>query len=154
MTGWRVGYAVARGDIPQLMRSTQEPQVSCPSTISQKAAEAALTGPRAPIEAMRAAYRLRRDRAWDVTRDVGLHGHRSRGAIYMLVDIAAAGRPSMEFCLALLDSAGVSVSPGEVFGPAAERFVRISLAAEVDVIEEGLRRISAALASGLAAVGT
>ena len=44
MTGWRVGYAVARGDIPQLMRSTQEPQVSCPSTISQKAAEAALTG--------------------------------------------------------------------------------------------------------------
>ena len=154
MTGWRVGYCVAPEPLAALLCKLQEPQVSCPSTISQKAAEAALTGPRAPIEAMRAAYQLRRDRAWEVMRDVGLHGHRSRGTIYMLVDIAAAGRPSMDFCLALLDSAGVSVSPGEVFGPAAERFVRISLAAEVDLIEEGLRRISAALASGLAAVGT
>jgi len=152
MTGWRVGYCVAPAALAGLLRKLQEPQVSCPSTISQKAAEAALTGPREPIEAMRVAYRRRRDHAWNVMLDAGLGGHRSRGTIYMLVDISAAQQPSMEFCLALLDSAAVSVSPGEVFGPAAERFVRISLAADEDLIEEGLRRIAAALGRGLAAV--
>ena len=46
MTGWRVGYAAAPAGVAELLRTLQEPQVSCPSTISQKAAEAALTGPR------------------------------------------------------------------------------------------------------------
>jgi aspartate/methionine/tyrosine aminotransferase len=40
MTGWRVGYLVANRQIADLARNLQEPQVSCPSTISQKAAEA------------------------------------------------------------------------------------------------------------------
>ena len=52
MTGWRVGYAVAPAPLADVLRKLQEPLVSCPSTISQKAAEAALS---------RAARPLRRD---------------------------------------------------------------------------------------------
>ena len=59
MTGWRVGYLVANRQFADLARKIQEPQVSCPSTISQKAAEAALTGPRAPIDEMLKSYRKR-----------------------------------------------------------------------------------------------
>jgi len=60
MTGWRVGYVAAAAALAERLRVLQEPEVSCPSTISQKAAEAALLGPRAPIDEMIDAYGRRR----------------------------------------------------------------------------------------------
>jgi hypothetical protein len=109
MTGWRVGYAVARGDVPQLMRSTQEPQVSCPSTISQKAAEAALAGPREPVDAMRDAYAQRAALAVKVADSVGLRAYAPEGTIYMLLDVSAGGSDGgLDFALDLLrDQRGV-----------------------------------------------
>lgn len=145
MTGWRVGYAVAPPAMAALLRTLQEPQVSCPSTISQKAAEAALTGPRAPIDAMRAAYRSRAYVAAKVATESGLSVVPPHGTIYMLVDVSATGEPSLDFALRLLEERGVSVAPGSVFGPAGEGWVRISLAADEDVIAEGMRRIAAAV---------
>jgi len=145
MTGWRVGYAVAPPEIATVLRTLQEPEVSCPSTISQKAAEAALTGPRQPIDAMRIAYRDRAQVARRVAAELGLPVVPPAGTIYMLVDVSATGEPSLEFALRLLEEHGVSVAPGSVFGPAGEGWVRISMAADADVIAEGLRRISAAV---------
>ena len=72
MTGWRVGYAAAPPLVADLLRKLQEPLVSCPSTISQKAAEAALTGPRAPYDEMLAAYRRRRRAALDAADGAGI----------------------------------------------------------------------------------
>src|SRR5437773_1422800 len=57
MTGWRIGYCAAPPQLAAMLRKLQEPQVSCPSAISQKAAEAALRGPHDEIVAMRLAYR-------------------------------------------------------------------------------------------------
>lgn len=143
MTGWRVGYAVASPEIAALLRTLQEPEVSCASTISQKAAEAALTGPREPIEQMRDAYRRRRALALEVADQVGLNAIPSQGTLYMLIDVSRAKVGGMDFALALLDKQGVSVAPGSVFGPGGEGWVRISLAAEDDAIAEGIRRIAA-----------
>ncbi len=149
MTGWRVGYAVARGDIPQLMRSTQEPQVSCPSTISQKAAEAALTGPREPITAMRDAYAQRAALAVAVARSAGLRAYAPQGTIYMLLDVSAFGADGgLDFALDLLRDQRVSVAPGSVFGPGGAGMVRISLAAAPDTIENGINRIAAQVQRG------
>ena len=149
MTGWRVGYAVARGDIPQLMRSTQEPQVSCPSTISQKAAEAALTGPREPITAMRAAYAERAVLAVKAAESAGLRAHPPQGTIYMLLDVSTHGSDGgLEFALGLLREQRVSVAPGSVFGPGGEGMIRISLAADLYTIETGINRIAAHLQQG------
>lgn len=145
MTGWRVGYAVAPPSIATLLRTLQEPQVSCPSTISQKAAEAALTGPRAPIDVMRSAYRERAQVAMKVAAECGLRVVPPGGTIYMLVDISATREPSLEFALRLLEERDVSVAPGSVFGPAGEGWVRISLAADADIIAEGMRRVAAAV---------
>jgi aspartate/methionine/tyrosine aminotransferase len=145
MTGWRLGYAVAPLAVADVLRKVQEPDVSCPSTVSQKAAEAALTGPHEPVEVMRAAYRERRDRAWEILGARGLPAFRSQGTIYMLVDVSAAGLPSMDFALRLLSEWGVAVAPGEVFGPAGNGLVRVSLAPELPVLEEGLRRLADAV---------
>ncbi len=146
MTGWRVGYAVARGEIPALLRATQEPQVSCPSTISQKAAEAALTGPRAPIVAMRDAYVERARFAAKAADAVGLRAFEPQATIYMLLDVGAAGCDGgLEFALELLREQHVSVAPGSVFGPGGHGLIRISLAVDEATIESGLNGIAAHL---------
>jgi len=145
MTGWRVGYAVAPAAVADLLRKLQEPLVSCPSTISQKAAEAALTGPRAPYDEMLAAYRSRRNAALDAAAAAGVRAVPSDGTLYMLLDVSAAGVDDLEFALALLESESVSVAPGSVFGPAGRGWARISLAAEETAITEGVRRLAKAL---------
>lgn len=145
MTGWRVGYAVASGEIAQVLRTLQEPEVSCPSTISQKAAEAALTGPRQPIEDMIDAYRRRRDLTLEAADRSGIRAIPPAGTLYMMLDVHQAGAGDVDFALWLLDEFGVSVAPGSVFGPSGRGWVRISLAAEDDAIVEGVERIAAAV---------
>jgi len=148
MTGWRVGYAAAPPDLAATLRKLQEPLVSCPSTVSQKAAEAALTGPRRPFDEMLYAYRRRRLAAVEAAGAAGLTAIRPQGTLYMLVDVSRWARPSLDFALSLLEHRGVSVAPGSVFGPAGEGWVRISLAAEEAAIVEGIQRIAAHLRDG------
>src|SRR5262249_33427135 len=111
----------------------------------QKAAEAALLGPRDEIDAMRAAYVRRRDRAVAEAGRLGLPIFRTQGTFYMLVDISGSGLEPREFTLRLLDERHVAVAPGEVFGAGGAGRVRISLAVEEDVIAEGLERIAQAI---------
>jgi aspartate aminotransferase len=145
MTGWRIGYCAAPPQLAALLRKLQEPQVSCPSAISQKAAEAALRGPHDEIEAMRLAYRRRRDRAVAVAAELGLDVFRTQGTFYMLVNVTASGLSARDFTMRLLDDLRVAVAPGDVFGPGGAGFVRISLAREPDEIAEGMTRIARAI---------
>jgi aspartate/methionine/tyrosine aminotransferase len=147
MTGWRLGYCAAPRDVADVLRKLQEPEVSCPSAVSQKAAEAALLGPRAEFDAMRDAYRRRRDCAVSEAARVGLPVFRTQGTFYMLVDISGAGMSPRDFTLRLLEERHVAVAPGEVFGPGGDGLVRISFAVEEDVLAEGLRRIAEAVDS-------
>ena len=145
MTGWRVGYVAAPAAVADLLRKLQEPLVSCPSTISQKAAEAALAGPREPYDQMLAAYRRRRAVALDAATSAGVRAVASDGTLYMLLDVSASGADDLDFALRLLESHSVSVAPGSVFGPAGRGWARISLAAEEEAIAEGVRRMAKAL---------
>jgi len=141
MTGWRVGYAVAPPVVAENMRKVQEPICSCPSSISQKAAEAALQGSSTHLEASRDAYREARDRAWEVIQEQKLKAFRPQGTFYMLIDVSSFRMPALDFTLKLLNEEKVAVAPGEVFGPGGHGFVRISLAGDVSEIEEGIRRL-------------
>jgi aspartate/methionine/tyrosine aminotransferase len=142
MTGWRVGYCVAPQSLADNLRKIQEPLCSCPSSVSQKAAETALTGPVTDVDAMREAYREARDRAWDVVCEQRLKAFKPQGTFYMLIDVADSGMSSMDFTMKLLEKEKVAVAPGEVFGPGGHGFVRVSLAGEVREIEEGIRRLA------------
>jgi aspartate/methionine/tyrosine aminotransferase len=145
MTGWRVGYAVASPELAGVLARLQEPIVSCASTVSQKAAEAALTGSQAPVEAMCAAYRRRRDLAVDIVGRAGLLPAVPHGAFYMLVDVSAAGSDTSTFARELVLRDRVAVAPGETFGPGGAGLVRISLAADDGQLAEGLSRLVAAV---------
>jgi aspartate/methionine/tyrosine aminotransferase len=145
MTGWRVGYVLAPSEVVRAIVKAQEPVVSSASTVSQKAAEAALVGPRDDVEAMCAAYRRRRDLALSLLDAHGVAYARPQGAFYVMVDVAAAGEPSEAFALRLLRERRVAVVPGSAFGDGGEGMVRVSLAASEDAIRLGLERLGAEL---------
>jgi aspartate aminotransferase len=118
--------------------------VSSASTVSQKAAEAALLGSQEPVAAMRDEYRRRRDLALALLDAAGVGYARPSGAFYVMVDVGDA-EPSEAFAQRLLREAHVAVVPGRAFGEGGEGLVRVSLAAPAERIETGLERLAAAL---------
>jgi aspartate/methionine/tyrosine aminotransferase len=141
MTGWRVGYAVASAAVAGLIAKLQEPFFSCASSVSQKAAEAALAGPQDCVAEMRDAYREHRDLTMDLLEAAGLACVKPLGTFYTMVDIAPFGMDSYTFAERLLQEAGVAVAPGRTFGPSADGYVRVSPAPTEDEIREGLTRL-------------
>ncbi|MEO8382526.1 MAG: pyridoxal phosphate-dependent aminotransferase [Acidobacteriota bacterium] len=149
MTGWRLGYAIAHPDVINALGKIQSHSTSNPSTIAQHAALEALRGVDEDVQRMYTAYRERR--AWLVPalNDVpGIQCAAPDGAFYVFPDIRAYfGRggitDSQSFANFLLDEARVAVVPGSAFG--ADEFVRISYAASMERIHEGVSRIDAAV---------
>lgn len=145
MTGWRLGYVVASPEVAAAVGKLQEPLVSCASSVSQKAGEAAIDGPQDCVDAMVQAYRRRRDLAVRLLTELHVPYCPPSGAFYLMVDISARGTDSYGFSRALLTEAHVAVAPGETFGDIARNYVRISLAASDEQLAEGLRRLAAFL---------
>jgi hypothetical protein len=132
MTGWRVGYAVANPEVAVLIAKLAEPLVSCPSTISQKAAEAALALSDSVVESMRRSYRARRDAAAGILGPAGLLASQPSGAFYALVDLRSTGLGSDALARTLLKEERVATAPGATFGTSAEGMVRVSFATATD----------------------
>ncbi|MQA96840.1 MAG: aminotransferase class I/II-fold pyridoxal phosphate-dependent enzyme [Streptosporangiales bacterium] len=142
MTGWRVGYAVYPGELAPIATKLQEPVHSCVNAMAQRAAIAALTGPQDDIEAMRLAYKERRD-AVSAELDAAGMGHvRPSGAFYTWVDVRDRAATSREFAIELLRREKVAIAPGTAFGPAGEGWARVSLATDTEPLLEGVRRLS------------
>jgi aspartate aminotransferase len=143
MTGWRVGYFVAPSEVTAVVAKLQEPTVSCVSSVAQRAALAALTGPQEFVARQRAELRMRRDQVLARLRASGCSAYTPEGAFYLLVDV----RPHDDraFALSLLEERSVSVAPGTAFGDVAKGFVRICYAAGGDRLLEGVDRLLAAL---------
>ena len=147
MTGWRIGYAVAPVRVAPLLAKAQEPVVSSASTISQKAAEAALAGSQDVVATMRDAYRRRRDAAVTVLERAQIDHVRPSGAFYLMVGVETAGLPALEFVRKLLLEQRVAVVPGDAFGAGGAGMVRVSLAATDDHVVEGVSRLALMLAA-------
>ncbi len=145
MTGWRVGYLACSDELAARIVRLQEPIVSCASTISQRAAIAALTGPQGCVAEMRDAYRRRRDLAVDILNSAGMLAAVPSGAFYVLADVGV-GVDTTEYARRLLGVAKVAVAPGDTFGPGGGGMVRISLAASDADVEEGVGALVAAQA--------
>jgi aspartate/methionine/tyrosine aminotransferase len=146
MTGWRVGYAVAPdADTAARIARAQEPVLWSVSSVSQKAAEAALAGPQDCVREMREAYRARRNAAL-ARLDAAAVGYvRPSGAFYLMVDVSGAG-DDVDFARRLLEEEHVAVVPGQAFGPTGAGFARISLSVAPDALAEGIERLVRLLA--------
>jgi aspartate aminotransferase len=152
MTGWRIGFAAGPRGLIKAMVNMQGQVTAGVSTVGQAAAAAALEGPQDGIGAMVAAYQRRRDMAVEMLNACrGVNCHKPEGAFYVFPNIAGcldrttpAGRrigTDTEFALALLEEAHVAVVPGVSYGMSP--YVRVSTAAEDDVLAEGCRRVRA-----------
>jgi aspartate aminotransferase len=97
------------------------------------------------VREMRDAYRERRDAAVALLQSAEVPVLRLSGAFYLWVDITRSGRASRDFAFSLIADRGVAVAPGTAFGAAGEGFVRLSMAAELELLLEGARRLVAHL---------
>lgn len=150
MTGWRIGYAAGATSIVGAINVLQSQSSSCPSTISQFAALAALTGPQDFVAEASAAYRRRRDLAVDSLNAIpGISCLRPSGAFYLFPSCAALlGKSTPEgrlladdqaFVLSLLEISGVATLHGSAYGVPGH--FRMSIATSEGEIEKACRLI-------------
>ena len=141
MTGWRLGYAVARPEVADSIVKTLEANSTCTSTVTQKAAEAALDGPQDHLDHWLATYRLHRDQSLEILSKGRLSASLPHGAFYVMADVSSSGMSSRDFALRLLEEERVAVAPGAGFGVVGDRAVRISFAGTQAELKEGLDRL-------------
>lgn len=155
MTGWRIGYMAGPKTIAKAVNKLQGQYTSACSSIAQKAAEAAYTGPQDCVAEMREAFRRRRDIIMELAVNVpGWRFTEPVGAFYFFPDVSellgtrtAEGKEiatSGDYCMYLLEKANVACVDGDAFG--APGYIRLSYATSDDQIREAMRRIAKATA--------
>jgi aspartate aminotransferase len=144
MTGWRCGWTIAPKELTTAMNVIQGQSTSNITSVTQKAALAAVTGPQDAVTAMLDEYRKRRDNlhAW-LTANPGIKCVKPRGAFYLFPDITGLLTPevptSLAFAEQLIAKEHVVVVPGEGFD--APGYLRLSYATSMEQCREGADRI-------------
>jgi aminotransferase len=141
MTGWRIGFTFAPEYITKQMVKVHQYNAACASSISQYAALEALTAGIDDAEAMRTEYKKRRDFVCGRLLDMGFDVVKPGGAFYIFPSIQTFGLPSFDFATRLLEEQRVAVVPGVAFSPLGEGFIRISYAASMEQLQEGMDRL-------------
>ncbi|MGQ4067901.1 pyridoxal phosphate-dependent aminotransferase [Enterococcus mundtii] len=145
MTGWRIGYAVGDQKIIDGMIAIASQSTSNPTAVSQYAAVEALQGEQDTVEELRKAFEERLDIVFPLVADLpGVSVKRPQGAFYLFPNVketlAICGYEQVTpWVEDLLEEAGVALVTGEGFG--APENVRLSYAANLATLEEGIRRI-------------
>ncbi|RKH52306.1 pyridoxal phosphate-dependent aminotransferase [Corallococcus sp. AB049A] len=149
MTGWRLGYAAGPKALISGMQLVQDQSTSNASSITQKAALAALNGPSDTITAMVNEYRERRDLfVAGLNAIPGIRCRLPEGAFYAMADVRALlgrtykGKPltdSLQLSETLLNDFLVAAVPGDPFG--APGYIRMSFVTSREVLQKGLTRL-------------
>jgi aspartate aminotransferase len=145
MTGWRMGYALGPAGVISAMQKLQSQSTSNPTSIAQKAAIAALTGPQSCVGEMRRQYVELRDQALKALGSIdGLRCSKPEGAFYVYPNVSAflergAIRSSADLARRLLAEAHLAVVPGEGFG--TSEHLRVSYATSKGELDRGLKRL-------------
>jgi LL-diaminopimelate aminotransferase len=140
MTGWRVGFAIGN---KALIGGLGKVKTNVDSGIFQAVQEAgiaALSGDQAPVAAMRALYRERRDLLLAALSRLGLEAQPVRGTFYVWVRVPK-GFTSASLTAKLLEEIGVAVTPGSGFGAAGEGYIRFSLTVATTRLQEAVERL-------------
>ncbi len=156
MTGWRIGYVLADEEMIRVMDILQSQSITHVAPICQWGAVEALEGDQSDVEEMRASFEKRRNLIWDRLHGIsGVRCAKAEGAFYVFPDISShIGKTTEDgkridsdvaMCGYLLEEHGLALVPGSAFG--ANGFVRISYAASVEELEEGMRRLKLGLGS-------
>lgn len=149
MTGWRIGYTLGNDKVIKLMSSIQSHTTSNPNSIAQYAAMEALNGDQSSVKKMVDEFKKRRDYIVEKINNTDmLSCKKPDGAFYIMINISKMLckvidgnniNSSIDFSNALLNKEKVAVIPGDGFG--VSNYIRISYAASMENVEEGIRRI-------------
>jgi aspartate aminotransferase len=143
MTGWRLGYMIAPPKLAERLELLLTHATGCTATFTQYAGIEALTGPQDFVKTMVADYQHRRDRILELVNAIpGVHAQKPQGAFYVFPNVKAYGLSSKEIASRLIDEAGVAVLAGTDFGSGGEGYIRLVYAVSLEVIEEGLEKIT------------
>jgi aspartate aminotransferase len=144
MTGARVGYLVTPPGMAAIMRTAQEAAISCVGMPDQYAAVAAITGDHQHVADSREHYRTNLEAACELLETRGIRYLRPNGAFYLWVDVAFASNGDVAaWAEHFLIRDRVAIAPGSAFGRSGEGWIRVCLAASLDDLLEGLRRLPA-----------
>ncbi|MFE5427854.1 aminotransferase A [Peribacillus simplex] len=146
MTGWRIGLLFAPVAISQHILKVHQYNVTCASSISQRAALAALTAGRDDAIPMKTEYSRRREYVYSRLQAMELEIVKPNGAFYFFIKLPEGYASSLDFCLKLVQQEKVAVVPGDAFSPLGEGYFRISYAYSMETLEKALDRIEAFLA--------
>jgi hypothetical protein len=142
MTGWRIGWLVARQDLAEKATQLNEFIVSHAASFVQRAAQTALTQGEEELKRMLLQLKQNRDFCLAALRQMpGVTVPSPDGAFYLFPRIEGL-KDSFAFCRRLLEKTRVGLAPGVAFGAGGEGSVRICYAAERRVLEEAMEKLS------------
>ena len=142
MTGWRVGWLVARRDLAAKATQLNEFIVSHAPSFAQKAGETALAEGEGPLVEMLERLKRNRDLCLDALSGIpGVTVPKPDGAFYLFPRIQGLA-DSFAFCKRLLEETRVGLAPGVAFGAGGEGSVRICYAAERSILEPAMERLT------------
>jgi aspartate/methionine/tyrosine aminotransferase len=148
MTGWRVGWLVARRDLGLKATQLNEFIISHAPSFAQKAAETALECGEAELCSMLRRLKENRDLCLAALRAMpGVTVPEPDGAFYLFPKIDGL-TDSFEFCRRLLMETRVGLAPGVAFGAGGEGSVRICYAADRSILEPAMERLGKFLRAG------
>ncbi len=140
MTGWRVGYLAGNEKVIKAASALQSQSTSNVCSFAQKGALAAIESSMDCVNEMASSYNSRREL---LTRGLdAIHGFKlvkPLGAFYAFPKLPPNAPGSIDFCQEALESVGLAMIPGEAFGE--NRCIRLSCAASIDAIQDGLKRL-------------
>jgi aminotransferase len=142
MTGWRIGFLFAPEGITKHILKVHQYNISCATSIAQKAALAAVTTGIDDALVMKKEYLKRRDYVFKRLSAMGLDAVKPDGAFYFFVKIPdTIALSSFDFALKLVQETKVAVVPGSAFSEYGEGYFRLSFACSMELLELGLNRL-------------
>jgi aspartate/methionine/tyrosine aminotransferase len=141
MTGWRVGFVVGHRDVMSRVAKSSQIMITNVAPFVQYGALAALESPETLNAAvgMRDAYRQRRDALLLSCEHEGLEVLYPDGAFYLFVRVVD---DDVTFAKRLLDESRVCAVPGSAYGSSGAGWLRLTFAAPLEDVQEGIRRVT------------
>ena len=146
MTGWRIGYAAGNKEIIKKMKTLQSQSTSCASSISQAAAETALSNACLELPDMNKQYKERHDFVVSELNQIeGVECKPTDGTFYVFpsfknfIEKSEIVSNDKELALYILEKSKVAVVPGSAFG--IEGHIRISIAIDIDSLKDAMQRL-------------
>jgi len=142
MAGWRVGMVAGHSEYLKSILRVKSNMDSGMFLPIQKAAADALNNPPEWYEQVNLVYEKRRKKVEEIMDILGCRYDKSQVGLFVWGRIPESVASCEDYVEGILNEAGVFITPGFIFGSKGERYIRISLCAGDDLLEEAKKRIS------------